>query len=120
MPGLKVLKLGNGPCNQTTTGVTAEGLVALAHHCPDLLLLRIHLQAASLNTSLASPGVTPNADSTRSECALTDLIVGAIPVPEVSVSTISLTLLRIFPRIETIHGTDERWVEVENTIYDSR
>ena len=120
MPGLKILKLGNDPCNQTMTGVTAKGLVALAHHCPDLLILRIHLQAAGINTPLASPGVTPNAESAPSECALTDLMVGATPVPEVSASTIALTLLRIFPQIETIDGTDEMWEKVATTINDSR
>ena len=66
MPKLKRLGLGNAPCRQPTTGVTAKGFMALAHHCQDLSLLRVHFQVASLGVPLAGPGVTPNAESTVS------------------------------------------------------
>jgi len=122
MPKLILLLLGDDPCRQLTTGVTAKGLVALARHCPDLESLRVHIQVASLNAPLASPGVTPDAESTPSQtnCALTKLIVGEIPVPEESVLTVALTLLRIFPRLQTIGGTDAKWAEVEDAICHSR
>ena len=123
MPKLKFLKLGNEPCRQFTTGVTVKGLMALAHHCSSLSVLRIHFQVASLSVPPASPGMTPNTKSTAeqwTDCALTELQVGEIPVPEESVLMVALTLLRLFPRIETIDGTDEGWMRVENAICHSR
>ena len=36
MPKLQYLQLGDEPCEEFTTGVTAKGLVSLALHCPDL------------------------------------------------------------------------------------
>ena len=41
-------------------------------------------------------------------------------MPEGSVTVISLTLLRIFPRLGSIEFTDESWGEVENAINRSR
>jgi hypothetical protein len=122
MPKLKSLKLGGNPCRQFTTGATAKGLVTLARHCPDLLLLRIHFQVASLSVPPASPGMTPNAESTPSgtDCALENLVVGEIPVPEESVLTVTLTLLRIFPRISVIFYRDEEWKKVEDAIHNSK
>lgn len=66
MPKLKRLRLGNAPCRQPTTGVTAKGFKAPAHHRQDLPPPRVHFQVASLGVSLAGPGVTPNAESTVS------------------------------------------------------
>jgi len=84
MPKLNSLKLGGNPCRQFTTCVIAKGLVALAHHCPNLLKLRVHFQATSLSTLPECPEITPNVESAAlcMDYALTDLIVGEIPAPE--------------------------------------
>ena len=119
IPKLETLGLGNVPCGQITTGVTTKGLVALARHCPNLLTLRMHFQVASLSDPPAIPGVTPNAGSTVSwtDCALRELEVGRIPVPEGSVLIIAQTLLRIFPQIHTIWFADDQgWAEVDEAI----
>ena len=124
MPKLEVLHLGDYPCREFTTGVTAKGLVALAHHCPNLSELCVHFQVASLSIPLASPGTTLNTESSglRSECALTDFFVGGVPVAEESVSIVALTLLRIFLRIRIviIDPTDEGWRKVEDAIHRSK
>ena len=118
MPKLKYFRLGNAPCRQTTTGVTAKGLLALAHHCPSISALRVHFQLASLSAPLASPGMTSNAEFTTlwTDCALTDIEVGEMPVPEGSASAIALSLLRIFPRLRSIKFIDEGWEEVRIAI----
>jgi hypothetical protein len=122
MPRLETLGLGDVPCRQTTAGVTTKGLVALAHHCPNLRYLRIHFQVNSLSDPPAIPGIVPNAGSAVlwTDCALTNLDVGEIPVPEESALTIALTLLRIFPRIEIIDGADEEWEKLHNAINRSK
>ena len=120
MPKLKVLQLANPPCSQFTTGVTVKGLAALAHHCPDLSRLCIHFQVASLSVPPATPRVARSSESTASwtDCALTDLVVGRIPVPEQSVSIVAVTLARIFPRIERIKylGPEGGWEKVKDAI----
>jgi len=122
MPKLKSLKLGDEPCREFTAGVTAKGLVALARNCPNLSLLRIHFQLASLSIPPASPRMTLGAESTASwvDCALTGLDVGEIRLPKESVLMVALTLLRIFPQISEIYHNDEGWWKVENAIYYSR
>jgi hypothetical protein len=122
MPNLRSLKLGDDPCPQFTTGVTSKGLMALARHCPNLFMLRIHFQVASLSTPPASLGTTPNIKSTpsRKDCALTDLLVGDIPVPEESALMVALALLRIFPHVSYLYYTDEGWEKVEDAIYNSK
>ena len=119
MPGLKNLHLGM-PC-QTPTGVTVKGLAALAYYCLDLSTLRIHFRVASLNPP-AIPIVTSRGEPTipREDCALTDLYVGKIPMPEESVLMVTLTLLRIFPRIDYIVYSDQRWGKVEDAITHSK
>ena len=108
MPKLKYLGLGDDPCPQFTTGVTVKGLVTLAHHCQNLSVLRIHFQVHILGDPPASPRIAPNAELTASwtDCALTDLDVGEISVSEESVLMVSLILLRMSPRIETIDRAD--------------
>jgi len=122
MPKLRELKLGEGPCEDSTTGVTVKGLVALALHCQGLWYLRIHFQVASLSVSPASPGVIHNAEPTGSwtDCALREIAVGEIVVPEESALTVALTLLYIFPRITTIFYDGEGWGKVEDAIHLSR
>ena len=51
MPKLDTLRLGDAPCREIPTGVTVEGLVTLANHCPDLYDLCIHFQVDSLSAS---------------------------------------------------------------------
>ena len=122
MPKLTVLKLGNGPCREFTTGATTKGLMALALHCPNLSTLRIHFQVASLSVPPARPGISRTTESTGSctDCALTLLLVGKTRVPEDSVSRVALTLLQIFPRIKWIHSDDEGWKRVWDAIHISR
>ena len=119
---LKYLRLSDDPCPQFTTGVTVKGLVALAHHCPNLSVLHIHFQVDSLSDPPASPRMTPNAESTAlwTDCALADLKVEGISVLEESVLMVSLIPLRISPRIETIDEDDEGWAKVRGVINRSR
>ena len=122
MPKLTVLQLGGYPCGELMTGVTAKGLVALAHHCPDLQRLCIHFQVASLSAPPASPGIGYNTEPTGSltDCALTELLVGSIPVLEESVSVVAHTLLQIFPRIKWVDFEHQAWKKVEDAIRLSR
>jgi len=122
MPKLESLTLGDALCDQTTIGVTTKGLLALAHHCPKLSTLCVHLRVASLSESPGIPGMVSNAGPAASwtDCALTDLIVGETPVPEGSAMIIALNLLRIFPRLCSIDFIDEEWEEVGNAISRSR
>jgi len=109
MSRLQTLELGDPPCYEIPTGVTATGLVALAHHCPYLFTLRVHFQVASLSTPLAIPRTASDAEPTALQrgCALRRLEVGGISVPEESVLTVALTLAHIFPHIEGVDGPDE-------------
>ena len=124
MPKLESLKLDDVPCYQFTTGVTAKGLMALAHNCPKLSILRIHFQVATLSVVPAGPGVSPWAESTAPwvACALMELVVGETPLSEESVLRVTMTLLLIFPQITFIYAGDdeEEWEEVESAINDSK
>ena len=122
MTKLRVLKLGGNPCGESTMGVTAKGLTALALGFPDLRCLRIHFQVASLSASPANPGISRDVEPTGSQvdCALWELAVGEIVVPEESVLTVALTLLRIFPRIGIIHFVNDGWRRVEDAIQLSK
>ena len=122
MPKLECLLLGDAPCRRIPTGVTAKGLVVLAHHCPNLSDLCVHIQVAGLIAPPATIGMTPEAKpgALRRDCALKRLYVGKIPMPERSVLVVALTLARIFPRIATINSADEGWKKVEDAICLSR
>jgi len=122
MPKLETLQLGRDPCKEIPTGVTAKGLVTLAHYCLDLHTLRIHFQVASLAALPAISGVTPNTRLTapRRGCALENLEVGEIPLPEESVLMVSLTLAHIFPHIQDIKSGDGKWDKVVDAIYFSK
>jgi len=123
MPKLEHLQLGDTPCHHSPIGVTAKGLVALAYHCPNLSVLRIHFQVASLSAPPATVGITSNAESAalRRDCALTELEVGEISVPDESVLTVALTLAHIFPRIESIDYVERgNWERVVDAISLSR
>jgi hypothetical protein len=119
MPRLEALWLGGEPCG-TPTGVTAKGLAALASHCPNLSHLRIHFRADSFNALPAISG-TPRVGTAvpQRECALTDLDVGQIPIPEESTLMVAQTLVRIFPNITRLDYPDdsEDWEKVFDAIW---
>jgi len=118
MPKLESLVLGDEPCDQITGGVTTKGLLALAHHCPKLSFLCVHLRVASLSELPGIPEVVLNAGPAASwkDCAFMVLEVGETPMPEGSALITALTLLRIFPRLYSIVATDEGWKEVKDAI----
>ena len=122
MPKLELLRLGDDPCGEPAADVTTKGLMVLACHCPNLDSLCIHFQASSLCAPPTGPGMTPDTESTvlRTDCALTHLVLGKMPVPEGSASTVAQTLLCIFPRIEIMEFIDEDWKVVEGAILNSR
>ena len=99
-----------------------KGLLALAHHCSKLFIFCVHLQLANLGEPPGIPRTVPGAGPAASwtDCALEDLIVEETPVPEGSAMVITLTLLRIFPRLDCIIFIDKGWEEVENAINRSR
>jgi len=98
------------PCirRQTTRqiigGVMTKGLLALAHHCPKLSTLCVHLQVVNLSDPPGTHEMVRNAGPAApwTACALTRLEVGATPMPERSAMIIALILLRIFPRLNYI------------------
>ena len=122
MPGLQVLHLGSVPCRQFTGGATAKGLMALSHNCPNLSGLIVHFQVTTLSDPPTDLETTRGAGylAPWTGCALTELEAGEILVPDGSTSTVALTLLRIFPQIETIAFYDEGWGKVEDVIKCSK
>jgi len=124
MPMLETLQLGDLPCN-TPAGITVNGLVGLARLCPRLSGLCIHFQAATLLEAATSPTALFPSDGesvVRQEaCALTDLVVERIPIPEGSGLAIAHILLQIFPHILNVRGYAYRareWRVVADTIDD--
>ena len=122
MPKLETLKLGGPPCHEIPTGVTAKGLVVLAHHCQNLCTLRIHFQVASLCVPPVTVEVASNTASTapRRDCALTYLEVGEILVPDESVLMVALTLALIFPHVNYVNSRNEKWEKVVDALQLSR
>ena len=118
MPGLEILHLGH-PCRTPVNGITATGFATLAHYCPHLSTLRVHFEVANLLDLPEIPGVPPGGKPTV-PCALTELDVERILLPKEFVLGVSLTLLRIFPRIQSIKYHDERWREVDDMIFRSK
>ena len=118
MPRMEILRLGREPCSNPT-GLTLKGLVALAHHCPQLSKLRVHLHLEELAEamtrtnpmSLSEPVAIP-----RMECALTELQVGEAPFPPEASLTIALALVQLFPRIHTIEYLNSPWKSVVDSI----
>ena len=108
MPGLEILELGE-PC-KTPAGVTAKGLAALAHYCPHLSVLCVHLSAILGDP----PGGEPTIP--RGGHALMHLNVGRIPLPEESVLMVAHTLLHIFPRMFYIGYYSDVWKKVVDAI----
>lgn len=96
------------------------GLIALAGNCHLLSKLRIHFEAASLVEATAVVGVSAPSDSKPMDrqqgCALTDLEVGAIPVEKGTVLKVTMTLLRIFPRLFNIESNRKSWKEVAGIV----
>ena len=126
MPRLRCLRLGDDPCNQFTGGVTAKGLVALAHNCQNLRTLCVHFQADIFSHPPMGLETAHDAGHSTSwtGCALTDLEVGWMLAPEGPASMVAVALLRIFPRLESIHfmetlGEPIIWDEIERAIRSS-
>ena len=92
--------------------------MASALHCPDLYVLRMQFQMDSFNASPTSPEMIPDAGSAASwtDCALTEFAAEKRPMAEGPAVTIGLTLLCIFPRIDSIEFVNDVWEKVENTI----
>ena len=111
MPKLRVLHLGHPPCRESSTGVTAMGLVNLALDCPDLSELCIHFRVASLADMLGT--------SWTSNCASVLLDVGAMPVPDGLAEGVITVLPRVFPRLLHIDYTDRSWEVVMRAILRS-
>jgi len=122
MPRLRTLELGDPPCREIRTGVTVKGLVALANHCPNLCNLRVHFHVASLHIPLEASGMASGTVPTVlwRGCALTNLKVGEIPIPEETMSTVALTLSIIFPNIKEIDCVDDNWEEIVDAICITR
>ena len=121
MPTLEILQLGDLPCQ--ATGVTVKGLVALAHHRPDLTTLRVHFEVHNLIAPPTIAGITSNARSTppRRDCALREFQVGHISVSAGLILTVTLTLPYIFPHLENIDCVwDVDWATVVKAIRLSR
>ena len=112
----------HGPCHPFVGGVTAKRLMALADNCPNLPFLRVHFQVASLCTQ--TTGIKTACDVEHSiswtGCALRELEDGEIPMAEELAPTVALTLLRIFPLIETFSSIGEGWEKVEDMIHCSK
>jgi hypothetical protein len=120
MPMLGTLWLGEKPCG-TPAGVTVNGLAILAHHCPNLYFLSIHFRVDSFDVLPAITGTLHTGTAApRSDCALSSLDVGQIPLPEGSKLVVALTLLRIFPNLMEIFYIDEDWGEVSEAIHLSQ
>jgi len=119
MPNLKILELGGAPC-RTKGGATIKGLIALARGCRHLSKLRIHFQAASLVEVVFGVEVPATSDDEtmvrRQDCALTDLEVGEIAIPEDIVDMVAITLLQIFPRLFNINFVERKWESAMNII----
>ena len=120
MPRLEVLTLGERQC-RAYTGATVKGLTTLAYYCPHLSRLRIHFQAATLNTPTIPEVVSDGEPAIlREGCALADLDVGGIPVPEEARVGVALTILRIFPHIARIKYLSGGWGDVADAILLSK
>ena len=119
MPKLELLRLGGTPC-KTPTGVTAKGLIALACGCRHLLDLRVHFRTASLVQAATSPKKLPPSEgkpaARRQDCALKDLDVGEILIPEGTELIVTMTLLQTFPNLLYITFVEGRWRSVAENI----
>ena len=104
MPKLKVLILGDPPCD-VITGVTIKGLTALAHNCQHLSRLRIHFRVDSVVEAVEIQRQSRSLRETtawKHDCALTDLEVGGTPTFGLGGWRIAKGLLQIFPCLRKI------------------
>ena len=111
------------PCT-SPTGVTVNALTTLASRCLHLSTLRIHFQEntlANVGTNTETIALSNNElVFLREDCALTDLEVGAIPIPLGSAVRIALSLLQNFRRTLNIGSDDPVWKSVAGTTEDFR
>jgi len=119
MPKLEILQLGKEPCH-AITGITLKGLVALACNCPNLSKLCVHLRAWDLAEAVTNQEVPGPCGCTttvsKTNCALTSLQVGKIPIREQDVFMVALILIQVFPQITNIEYSNHQWRKVPETI----
>lgn len=118
MPKLELLRLGGAPC-ETPTGVTVKGLIALASGCRHLFDLRIHFQTTSLVLAVNQGAPPPSEGKTAvrlPNCALKDLDVGAILIPEGRELVVTMALLQIFPNLLNITFAGDWWRNIAENI----
>ena len=119
MPNLQILQLGGHPC-WVPGGVTFEGLIVLASRCLRLSKLRIHFQANRLAEAMSRtepPSLSePTPGVPETNCTLTNLQVGEIPISEQESLAVGLTLLQIFPEIVNIEHINPQWKSVVETV----
>ena len=121
MPRLEILRLGQATCSNPI-GATFKSFVALAHCCPQLSRLRIHLQLIPLAETLDgieqpfSSKPKCAASIPRTDCALTELQVGEASIPPGAPLAIALALVRLFPRLRNIDYANPQWKFVAETI----
>ena len=96
--------------------------VRLAHHCLNLPTLRVHLQVVSLSDPSAVPGRVSRVRPTASwpDCALVELEVEELLLPQDSAMTIATTLLHIPPRLDSMEFIDIEWEDVEHVLRCSK
>ena len=120
MPKLKVLELGDAPCN-AFAGVTAKGLLGLARNCRHLSALCIHFRVDSVVESVGTQEALSGSDDEtaagKHDCALTDLEVGRTPTRGWKRRMIAKALLQIFPRLRNIKTTLPLWWRVWRDIH---
>ena len=118
MPKLRILQLGRPPC-RVSTGITFKGLVTLAHRCPQLTRLCVHLQVLGFSEPASTEPPPPPKHAAiipRMSCALTNLQVGEAPIVQRSVMAISFTLLQLFPQLLNLEYANPQWRRVVETI----
>jgi len=118
MPNLEILRVGQFLLCDTPGGVTIRGLIALARYCPGLSSLCIHFQAESLALAPLNEEEESFQEAylPQEDCALETLDVGEIPLSEEGKYMVSLTLLRIFPHLQTIYYSEPTWKWVADSV----
>ena len=117
MPRLEILRLGQATCSNPT-GATVKSLAALAHYCPQLSKLRIHLRLGESARTEQTPSPKRAVAIPQADCALTELEVGEASVPSGTSGklAVALTLAQLFPQLNNIHYVNPQWKFVQETV----
>jgi hypothetical protein len=127
MPKLEDLCFGTFPCSRPTNN-TIKSLVAIAKHCKRLKVLVTHTNAEAIVNEMSQP--TNWWDGQTSEdplsvfagCPLRDTLFGPCPIPneERGAMAFALTLLRLFPGLQSVATSsleeDPLWETVNELI----